>query len=228
MINRLFVRKIRPIAHRAEPRSEFVNRLRLQLEQAGYLPHRSSLRRWLFRHLAGFSSAMAMMVVGTTGVYAYVSDSVLPDHPLYPVREAMEKLEEHAPIPVARVKERLRANVAQRRVREIRTLLKRNRPLKPKQMDFLKNHPAARAMVAPLLDVTTTRLFMIASSTTGLTDTHALPLLQRRQERLERKETRMEKRQRQMQKRMERRQESKKVRRPIRERVRSFLPRRAD
>ncbi len=201
-------RQLRDMGRQAKARPEFVDALRSTLAMKGYVPTRFSLRGWFLRHLVGFGSALAMMAVGTTGAYAYVSEAVLPDHPLYPVREAIERLEEHAPIPVARVKAKLRANVAQRRVREIQTLLKRHRPLKPKHVKFLKNHPAMQATLAPLLDATTTRTTLIESArSTKKFDLYIERNPERGTLNVERKKEKAEERVRRMQERMERRRE---------------------
>lgn len=103
-----------------QPSADFVHRLNAKLG----LHHQPS---WFttpaFR--ASFASLVmvASMGVGTVS-YAYASDEVTPDHPLYPVREAAEAVEE-AVAPTPSIKQAVIQKHLERRVQEIEVMKKR-------------------------------------------------------------------------------------------------------
>ncbi|MBM3205064.1 hypothetical protein FJZ48_03750 [Candidatus Uhrbacteria bacterium] len=86
-------RRFASMSRHARPDREFVNALRRELQIKGYLsvPYFQRFHVWWKRALAT-SSLVIFGLIGT-GTYAYASPSVLPDHPLYPVRTTLEQAE---------------------------------------------------------------------------------------------------------------------------------------
>ncbi len=150
-------RKLRIMGKRADPRPAFARAMRADLIVKGYLPRHPSLRRWMVRHAAAASIILTTMAVGATGAYAYSSDEVLPDHPLYPVRQTLERIEERVVAPAPpHFKERVLAQLARRRTHEVQMMVAKHRPLKPHEVHFLRSHPDIRARLLITLDATTT------------------------------------------------------------------------
>ena len=104
--------------------------MRQKLQQAGYLPDRSS---WAYaRTIAVVSTVVALSVAGATSTYAYVSDDVLPDHPLYSVRQGIE----HAQIALAvtaDARARIHEEQLTRRLKEVTDMQKQKRVIPVKQ-----------------------------------------------------------------------------------------------
>jgi len=59
--------------------------------------------------------------LGGTGVYAYASDQVLPDHALYPLRQSLERFEVQIAA-VTPMKDRVHLRLLERRAREKKLL----------------------------------------------------------------------------------------------------------
>ncbi len=122
-------RRLKKLSQRAEPDPRFVQaleaRILSQMKPRGW---QSSLLR--------FGAALASFVCivgGTTGVYAYESEQVLPGHFLYPVRESIEYIEEQiATTPEKRVE--VTVKHIERRMHEYVVLNRTNRPIPPEQV----------------------------------------------------------------------------------------------
>ncbi len=81
------------MAKQAEPHRDVQRAVRRSLEQAGYLPPAQGWALFHARSVAVLSSVLTLSIMGVTGTYAYVSDDVLPDTPLYVVRQTIERAE---------------------------------------------------------------------------------------------------------------------------------------
>jgi hypothetical protein len=123
-------RNLKKIGRRAAPDQETALAIRRTLERAGYLPTRGLAFLPALRTAA--ASLGILLTFGSgTAVYAYNSDNVLPDHPLYAVRQQIEDVEESlAPSPERR--EQVRLKRLQRRMREIRLLRLKEKPVPPR------------------------------------------------------------------------------------------------
>lgn len=79
-----------------------------------------------------FAVAPALLVVsllGGTGVYAYSSDTVLPGHALYPLRQSVEGFEIQL-ASVTGMKDRVRLRLLERHAREKRLIQEKKAPKK--------------------------------------------------------------------------------------------------
>ena len=122
--------KLRGLSKRAEPGSKF--RVALRKELVSRLPRRP----WyalIMRPVAVTASLAAMLGAGTAS-YAYASDSVLPDHPLYPVREQVENLVKTVAV-TPKLQAAARLKLVLRRVRETEVMAARQRPLERPQVE---------------------------------------------------------------------------------------------
>jgi len=134
------------MSRRAAPDRAFDLALRHKLADAGYLPMRRfgsfAFPSW---KTAGVSFSLALSLAGGTGVYAYTSNEVLPSHPLYGVRVALERAELDLP-----QSEQQRGNIRlkhlQRRVSEAGKLNARHLPVpKSHREELLANLAAVSA-----------------------------------------------------------------------------------
>lgn len=120
-------RQLTRFAKRSSPDQETQHAMRAALQRAGYLPERSfGLRLMSARSFAVLTSVFTMTIAGATGTYAYVSDEVTPNSPLYPVRRTIERAEltlAVSPEAKARVKQRH----TERRIHEALVIEKRKK-----------------------------------------------------------------------------------------------------
>lgn len=122
--------KLRKLSKRAEPSSEFQAALRKELLS------RVPQRPWLaviMRPVAVTASLAAMLGAGTAS-YAYASDDVLPDHPLYPMREQVEQLVKTVAV-TPKAQAAVQLAFVKRRVREMEAMAARQRPLERRQLE---------------------------------------------------------------------------------------------
>ncbi len=126
------------ISRRARPDAAFLSRLQQRLHSANRMhPHASvnSLRMRTDAYslrMAGALGALVLSLSLGTSAYAYTSDDVLPESPLYPLRQAVEVLEKKAAAsPKAR--QTVEQKLLQRRVKEIVVMRSRALPVKPAQ-----------------------------------------------------------------------------------------------
>ncbi len=117
--------KLWRLAKRADPAPAFIHALEQRLRQnTGHPVH------WMSAWKLAVNSMVALTLAAAsgTGVYAYTSDEVLPEHLLYPVRLKIETVEAALPL-----RGELMTNVdikqLKRRVREQQIIQQRNLPL---------------------------------------------------------------------------------------------------
>ncbi|MCK9361604.1 DUF5667 domain-containing protein [Patescibacteria group bacterium] len=122
------------ISRRARPDAAFVERLasRFTPERAVRFAYRTTLR------IAAAACAFVLVLGGSTASYAYASESVLPDHPLYPLRETVESLEESTALN-AEAKTAVQRKFVERRLKEIRIMRDRRLALAPRVITRLRD-----------------------------------------------------------------------------------------
>lgn len=119
--------RLQRLSKAAAPRPEFEQALRLKLEERGALLHIDRTRAgWsgLSFRVAGVMACFVLIFGSVTAAYAYTSDEVLPEHPLYPLRQSVEDLEETLAV-TPKLRERVERRHIARKVREIEILNKR-------------------------------------------------------------------------------------------------------
>lgn len=117
-------RKLKKLGRVADPDKEFVQRLGDFL-----VPERQTRPFWsIGRKMATIPSLAAILIAGTTGTYAYASESVLPGHPLYAVKQGLERVEEKATIK-PQTKLMVEIKHLGRRLQEDKALLNRRKKL---------------------------------------------------------------------------------------------------
>lgn len=116
--------------------------LRARLVQAGYLPGRTSL--WVRMRVATASAGMLFLGFGGMASYAYASDAVLPDTPLYPFRQSIEALEVKL-APTSEVRAKVLEKQAERRQKEAHLLEDLHKPLPALHAAILKEEREERA-----------------------------------------------------------------------------------
>lgn len=122
------------ISRRAKPDAEFVARLEQALRERGALKQGMSL--FAFR-MAVAACAVVLVLSGTT-TYAYASETVLPNHPLYRLREAVESLQESAALS-AESKAEVQRQLVERRLNEIRIMRNRRLAILPQTITRLRD-----------------------------------------------------------------------------------------
>ncbi len=127
--------KLHRLAQRANPERAFVRalekNLRLQSGHQGWWLH------WGRIAVSGLS--VVTMAASATTAYAYESDDVLPDHPLYALRQGVEDFEIHvAKDPVAKAE--VQVKHLERRMKEVGLLQKRQRPNVEKRLEEFELH----------------------------------------------------------------------------------------
>lgn len=109
--------KLEKMGQEGDPSPEFVRSLEMKLRAE--IGHPVWWIRW--PKVATAACSIVMLAGSGTGAYAYNSDEVLPDHPLYAVRQGIEQVEERVAF-TPKMKERFRTQIKKRRERE-KTLL---------------------------------------------------------------------------------------------------------
>ena len=88
-MNWLIERKLRKIGEKTSPDKAYVSALQKTLQtQVGHPMWWVEWKKIAIVSLTSFS-----LIAGGTGVYAYSSDDVTPDHPLYALRQEIESVE---------------------------------------------------------------------------------------------------------------------------------------
>lgn len=130
------------LGRHAKPDHAFDVALQKKLISAGYLPMKRAgwLTRW---QTAGVSFGLVASLASGTGVYAYSSDNVLPNHPLYPMKTAIEQVELALPQSLAH-RQDVRLKFLQRRLKE-------SMKMRAKRLPIPKNHE--QAMLANLASI---------------------------------------------------------------------------
>ncbi|KAA0207016.1 hypothetical protein EDM68_00275 [Candidatus Uhrbacteria bacterium] len=133
-----FVRyRLWKIARRAKPDAAFVAHLASRIAQLGSA--RSPVS-WLGAYGFRFAGVamLVLAVLGGTAGYAYASDAVLPDHPLYPVREYVEGMEERA-ARTAEAKAQVQRKHLERKLEEVRRLQERRSRVHDRLLDRVES-----------------------------------------------------------------------------------------
>jgi hypothetical protein len=105
-------------ARRSSPSSGFLHTLEAKLFPSEEI---IALHRLRILRFAVVPSLLIVMFLGSTGVYAYASDTVLPDHALYPLRQSLEGFEVQIAA-VTPMKDRVHLRLLERRAREKKLL----------------------------------------------------------------------------------------------------------
>lgn len=112
------------LVQEAKPAKEFQKRLEMQLEERfAKKSHENNFWNSLFRFKLRFAGALAVIILTSTTIYAYNSDSVVRGDLLYPLKNATERVEGF----FARTPERRTLyyeKMAKRREAEIRNMKK--------------------------------------------------------------------------------------------------------
>jgi uncharacterized protein DUF5667 len=122
MLHWLTEQKLKNLARHADPHPTFERSLGLRLKaDMGHPMWWMQGWKWVT------SSVLMVSLIGSgTGVYAYSSDDVLPEHPLYRVRQAIEQVEERTAVsPQKKAIVQLRR--LKRRLQEQRLMKAKNR-----------------------------------------------------------------------------------------------------
>ncbi len=130
-MNWLLKRSLRKLGTSADPRPVFVRDLKKEI--LGVDSRWTSIQALGWKVPAvGFT--MFTMAVSATGVYAYQSDTVLPDHPLYSVRQGIESVERKLAVtPAANVA--VKVKQLQRRLHEHELLVQKKKTVSPEPME---------------------------------------------------------------------------------------------
>jgi len=153
-------RALARLSRRADPARDFVVSLHRRLEEAGYLA--PAVRRPPVWKLCGAGVLALLLVFIGTGSYAYASDDVLPDHPLYPLRQTIENAELNlSPMVTHAPKEKIQAKILARRLKEIKIIREKKHALPTDQKkNVLKDvrdgsatleHASSTSMFLPVL-----------------------------------------------------------------------------
>ncbi|MSR85162.1 hypothetical protein EXS71_01855 [Candidatus Uhrbacteria bacterium] len=122
----------RRMSRRAKPERSFYLSLQDKLEEAGYFP-RTHRTMWSYRWKTICASlSIFLSLTAGTGVYAYASDEVLPDHPLYGLRAVMEGAEVQLAYSSDKQTD-IQLKHARRRMREVRLMSLREKSWPPGQ-----------------------------------------------------------------------------------------------
>lgn len=127
-MNPILEYKLKRLGRRGKPSKVFVASLKQTLIERGAAPASIGFRLPMMKFASVALSVVLLLGVGTS-TYAYASDEVTPDHPLYGVRQAVEVAEETIAITPA-WKERVFNKNLGRKQKEIGLLLERDPELK--------------------------------------------------------------------------------------------------
>lgn len=126
--------KLWQFSRRARPDAEFLARMDEALRERGAVMR--GVGSAAFR-LAGAACAFVLVLGGTT-TYAYASESVLPTHPLYSLRETVESFEQSTALD-AESKANVQRKLVERRLHEIRVMRNRRLAILPQAVTRLRD-----------------------------------------------------------------------------------------
>ncbi len=129
MMNRYRMWKI---ARRAKPDAAFLSQLEATLHARGARVASTRISP-AWRMVAVACSVVFLLGIGTSS-YAYASENVLPDHPLYPLREYVEAAEERLAIRPA-VKAAIQRKHLERKLEEVRRIQERRSPAEDRLLE---------------------------------------------------------------------------------------------
>jgi hypothetical protein len=121
-------RKLKRLGRHAEPDPAFLRALERQFVMHAKTSRPSSVA---WKYAVASLVGVAFLASGT-GAYAYSSDSVLPEHPLYPIRESIERVEESAAV-TPRLKATVQLRHLARRVHEQKLLRQKRSSVQEQQ-----------------------------------------------------------------------------------------------
>lgn len=122
--------KLHKISTKANPDPAFVLRLEKELTSRVGVS-----RSWLTWGRMAVSTACTVAVLGSgTGAYAYTSDEVVPDHPLYAMRQTLEDVEMKLAT-TEEAKTHVEMKQLNRRIKEAQKLRSLNRPLQAAKLE---------------------------------------------------------------------------------------------
>jgi hypothetical protein len=121
---------LRSIRQRTALRSQEQREIEAYLRKNGAFNDRSVSYSWM-RVLSGVVACVLVLCVSVSS-YAYASEAVLPDTPLYPVREAIEQVQVALAITPVQ-KEKVEKKLEVRRQKEVEKMTELKRPV-PKQL----------------------------------------------------------------------------------------------
>ena len=105
------------------------------------------------------------LLLASTGVYAFESDNVLPDTPLYPVRLAIEQAAERVTTLKPEWRAEMQVKILQRRLKERQIMNEKGKPVTPEQVQrFVTKVEATIDSADTLTDVQRERLDTIAAT----------------------------------------------------------------
>lgn len=125
-------------ARRSSPSSGFLRDLEAKLFPSTELV---ALHRVRALRFAVVPALLVISFLGGTGVYAYASDTVLPDHALYPLRQSLEGFEVQIAA-VTPMKDRVHLRLLERRAREKKLLEEKQKKAKVLKAAPVKIIPA--------------------------------------------------------------------------------------
>lgn len=125
-MNWLLERKLNKLGRHANPDPRFKGILEKRLKKdVGHPAWWIHTWRWVVG-----ATTVATVIGSGTAVYAYSSDKVLPNHPLYGIRTSIETVEESFAVkPEEKVNVKLK--LIKRRMREVELLLRNNKSIPP-------------------------------------------------------------------------------------------------
>ncbi len=130
-------------SRRSSPSSRFLRALEAKLFAPAEL---MTLHRLRVLRFAAVPALLIVSFLGSTGVYAYASDTVLPDHALYPLRQSLEGFEVQIAA-VTPMKDRVHLRLLERRAREKKLLEEKQKKAKVPKAAPVKAIPAKIAPV---------------------------------------------------------------------------------
>lgn len=154
MFDWILSRKLNRIARRADPSHAFI--VALEKRFRGGRPTHTTMWK-----VAMTSMTSAGVLFLGTGTYAYASENVVPDHPLYGVRQTIEQAESALAF-TPTLKARVGVHLMSRRLREEEVVAKRRKAITQDQIgrfirqteDAMDANRLASSRVATMLDTT--------------------------------------------------------------------------
>lgn len=143
-------------SRRSSPSSRFLRTLEAKLFPPAELVTLHRLRALRF---AAVPAMLIVSFLGSTGVYAYASDEVLPDHALYPLRQSLERFEVQIAA-VTPMKDRVHLRLLERRAREKKLLEEKQQKAKAVKVVPTKVAPPKEGpvkIVPPKISPTSTK-----------------------------------------------------------------------
>lgn len=132
-MNWLIERQLKKIAQRVDPDPHFTAALETRLKTTLGHPF------WWIRARVWLMAGLTVLTVAgsATSVYAYTSDDVVPDHPLYALRQTIESVEIVTAFTPAQ-KVQVTVNHLERRIKEQRVMKARHRKISPTTLSTIQ------------------------------------------------------------------------------------------